>query len=271
MEWNDELLEIYQRQILLKDVGIEGMQRVLESKILVIGVGAIGCSVLQYLAASGVGEIGILGDATIERADISTQILYNLKDVGKSKLSVLKSRLKTINPRLKVRTHKDSISSENFETLVKIMQHYDIVLDCADSFAPKMLINAACVRSLATLVSGGISDMSLQVLSVKAGESACYSCVFGVSKGFLESLAKGVTYGEVASKNAAPTCAKSAMIGSVAGILGSIMVTEVIKILCDIKTPLFNTFLTFHTREMTLTRETIQRNPKCPICADSIK
>ncbi|MWV62029.1 hypothetical protein DCO58_06405 [Helicobacter saguini] len=276
MEWNDELMEIYQRQILLKDVGVSGVERILDSKILVVGAGAIACSALQYLASTGVGNIGILGDAVVENADISTQILYTFKDVGKSKLSVLKSRLKSQNPHLSVKTYKDSVTPQNFATLVKIVKSYDIVLDCSDSFVPKMLVNAVCIAANATLISGGVVDLSLQILSVKPRISACYSCIFGVSKGFLDSIlgdSKGSKNTESKScenaQSSGPTCAKSAMIGSVAGISGSMMATEAIKILCDIKTPLFNNFLTFHTREMKGVNETIERKENCPVCGDS--
>lgn len=260
MQWDDNLLELYQRQILLKDIGIEGQERICNAKILVIGAGAIGSSALYYLASSGVGNIGILGDANVELADVAAQILYTQKDVGKSKLKVAKSRLKAINPHTNIALHKGEFSPQN---IAEIVRNYDIVLDCADSFAPKFAINAACVREGKVLIHGGIVDFSVQLMSIRPHISACYSCVYGLPKGF------SLDFGDKCESNQnsnTPTCAKSAMLGALGGILGSMQATQAIKILCDIKESLFGSLITLHTREMQLKTEKFEKNKNCPIC-----
>lgn len=280
LEWNDENLELYQRHILLHDIGIEGQERLFDTKVLVIGVGAIGSNALYHLASAGIGTIGILGDAVLGLSDICSQILYTKKDVGKSKLTLTKARIKAINPHAKVRLHNTLLE---FHALVSIFKDYDLVLDCTDNFAPKCLINAVCIEANTPLIFGGIVDLSIQALSIKPKISACYSCVFGASKDFLESYkrAKNITDStnckdlresqmqeSCQTSQSSPTCAKSAIIGSVAGILGSIQATEAIKIISRINTPLYGNLLTLHTREMRFVSESVERNKHCPICAD---
>lgn len=258
MEWNDENLELYQRHILVSDIGIDGQERLFNASVLVIGLGAIGSSALYYLASGGVGRIGLLGDSELTLADISSQILYQKKDVGKSKLTLAKSKLKAINPSTELKAHKDSLE---FSSLSKIVKNYDVVLDCTDNFAPKFLINAVCVRENKHLISGGVVDLSLQLISINPHISACYSCLYGVPKGFLEN-----TETDCQKSSNAPTCAKSAIVGSVAGILGAMQATETIKLITQIKEVLYNTLLTLDTRNMQFRAEPIEKNKNCPIC-----
>lgn len=261
MEWNDENLELYQRHILLSDIGIDGQEKISNAKVLVIGLGAIGSSVLYYLVSAGVGTVGLLGDSPLSLADVSSQILYQRKDVGKSKLSLAKAHLKSINPQVTIKTHKDTLE---LHSLSKVIKSYDLVLDCTDNFAPKFLINLVCVKENKPLVCGGIVDLSIQIITIQPHVSACYSCIYGVPKDFLEN----VNSAECArsTKSNTPTCAQSAIIGSVAGILGSMEATEAIKYLTGIKEPLYNTLLTLDTRGMQFRAEKIERNTKCPIC-----
>lgn len=286
MEFNDELLEEFQRQILLSDIGIEGQMKLFEARILIIGVGSIGTNAFLHLLRSGVardkkGALGLFGEAKLELADISSQILYSPKDIGKSKLELLKAYAKAYSKGVNVKIHKDEF---NFSNLKKVLVDYDLVLDATDNFASKFLINAACVSEDKTLIHAGLFDFNLQLLSIKPFKSACYACYYGVPKSFLANLKASLN--KISSKNlkeiskenfkvnsqensqdsAAPTCAKSAILGSLAGILGALVATQAIKLITGIKESLFDELISFNARDFSLKKESLSKKADCEIC-----
>ena len=278
MEFTDALLEEFQRQILLSEIGIEGQMKLFEARILIIGAGSIGTNAFLHLLRSGVGcakngALALFGDAKLELADLSSQIFFNAKDVGKSKLELLKTYAKAYNKGVNIEIHKDEF---NFLNLKKVLKNYDLILDSTDNFASKFLINAACISENKTLIRAGISGFNLQLLSIKPFESACYSCLYGVPKHFLENLKENLNTSTNLNACAslqdennahAPTCAKSAILGSLAGILGSMQASQAIKIIAGIKESLFDELISFDARDFEIKKQNLNRKKDCEICS----
>jgi molybdopterin/thiamine biosynthesis adenylyltransferase/rhodanese-related sulfurtransferase len=204
----------YSRQIRLSEIGKEGQLKIKSSSVLVIGAGALGCPVLQYLTAAGVGTIGIVDNDIIDESNLQRQILYDIYDISKPKPIAARDKLDRLNPNVTFRTHFIRL---NKETVLNIIKDYEIIVDCTDNFASRYLINDACVILNKPWVYGAIFKFTGQVMVLNYRNGPTLRCIFPDPPHPLE----------------VPSCAEAGVIGSLAGIIGSIQATEIVKMIVD--------------------------------------
>jgi molybdopterin-synthase adenylyltransferase len=247
MEFTEERMERYSRHILLKEVGVEGQRRLWNSRILIIGAGGLGAPAALYLAAAGVGTLGIADGDVVELSNLQRQVIHFSEDVGKPKAISAQDKVRRINPDVNVRAHCEFVKADN---IVPLLEQYDFVIDGTDNFAAKFLINDACVLAKRPYSHGGILTFSGQTMTVLPGQSACYRCVFPVPP------PQGVV----------PTCSQAGVLGAVAGMLGTIQAAEALKFATGAGTLLANELLVFDALDMSFRRVPLRRNPDCPVC-----
>jgi len=247
MEFNELTLQRYSRNIILQEIGIEGQERICNGSVLVIGAGGLGSPALLYLAAAGVGRIGIVDFDKVDLTNLQRQIIHFTPDVGKSKVLSAKEKIVALNPEVKVETYDVLLSSENIREIVK---NYDFVVDGTDNFRSKFLINDACYFEGKPLSHGGILRFFGQTMTIIPGKSACYRCVFNSPP----------------PKDAVPTCSQAGILGSVAGILGTIQATEALKYLTGAGDLLVNTLLTFDAKTFNFRKINLKKQDGCRLC-----
>tara|TARA_Y100001970_G_scaffold86360_1_gene108883 strand:+ start:33 stop:788 length:756 start_codon:yes stop_codon:yes gene_type:complete len=208
---NKKLIERYSRQIVLKDVGPIGQKNIIKSNVLVVGAGGLGCPVIDYLSRAGVGNIGVIDHDKVNISNIHRQSLYDSRDIGKFKVSVLKKKIKLINPQVKIKIFKERIEKNNIE---KIFKNYDFIIDGSDNFKTKFLLNEYSLKYKKILIVGAISKMDGHIFTFdfKNKNSPCLKC-FYQTKPSDEIL----------------NCEFEGILGPVAGIVGSIQAMEVLK------------------------------------------
>lgn len=246
MSLNDEQIERYSRHIILSDVGVEGQEKILAGRVLIIGAGGLGAPAALYLAAAGVGTIGLVDGDNVELSNLQRQVIHFTADVGKAKVLSAQEKIQAINPGVKVITHRERVFSGNIADIIK---DYDFVLDGTDNFAAKFLINDACVLAAKPFSHGGILRFGGQAMTYLPG-SACYRCVF------IGAPPKG----------AVPSCSQAGILGAVAGMLGTIQAAEVLRYLIGKGDLLVNRLLIFDALNMKFRETTVKRNPHCPLC-----
>lgn len=246
---DEERLERYSRNILLKDVGIEGQEKLFAAKILIVGAGGLGSPAALYLGAAGVGTIGIADGDRVDLSNLQRQIAHTTADVGRPKADSAAEKLRAINPDVTVHIHREFLNAEN---ALGIVRQYDFVLDGTDSFASKFLINDACVIAGVPFSHGGILRFDGQTMTVVPRKSACYRCVFR----------------NPPPRNAVPTCAQAGILGAVAGMLGTIQAAEALKLVIGAGQLLTDALLVFDSLAMTFRRVAIHRDPRCAVCGD---
>ena len=248
MEFTDSQIERYSRHIILEDVGVEGQIKIQQGKVLIVGAGGLGSSVALYLAAAGVGTIGIIDGDVVDLSNLQRQIIHFTKDVNKPKVISAKEKINQINPEVKVITYQELLTTDNVFDIIK---DYDFVIDGTDNFATKFLINDACVLAGKPYSHGGILRFEGQAMTYIPG-SACYRCIFNSPP----------------PANAVPTCSQAGVLGSIAGILGTIQATEALKFLVCKGKLLTNRLLIFDAKEMEFRTVKVKHNSQCPICGD---
>ncbi len=248
MNLRDDQIERYSRHIILQDVGVGGQEKILKAKVLVIGAGGLGAPALLYLAAAGVGTLGIIDGDVVDMSNLQRQVIHFTGDVGKPKIESAAEKIAQINPDVNAVTYRDVIRAEN---AFEIIKDYDFVLDGTDNFAAKFLINDACVLAGKPYSHGGILRFDGQTMTYTPG-SACYRCIFK----------------EAPPKNAVPTCSQAGVLGAIAGMLGTIQAAEVLKFITGVGDLLTNRLLIFDAKRMTFRTVAVKRNPKCPVCGD---
>lgn len=250
IDFNKDTLNRYSRQIILSEIGIEGQERLLKSKVFIIGAGALGSPVGLYLAAAGVGNIAIADADFIDISNLQRQIAHKSKDLGKSKAQSLKNAMLDINPDINIVSHDILVNASNIENLIN---GYDFVIDCTDNFAAKFLINDACVKLRICFSHAGVLRWGGQSMSINPHKSACYACIFDSPP----------------PVDALPTCSSAGIIGSVAGLIGTIQASEAIKVLTGVGQPLFDSLLSFDALSMSFRKIKFKKNPKCRVCGDN--
>ena len=208
---NKKLIERYSRQIVLKDVGPSGQKKIIKSRVLVVGAGGLGCPVIDYLSRAGIGNIGVVDHDKINISNIHRQSLYNTKDIGKFKVNVLKKKIKLVNSQVKIKTFKKKIERKNIE---KIFKGYDFIVDGSDNFKTKFLLNEYSIKYKKILIVGAISKMDGHIFTFdfRNKNSPCLKC-FYQSEPSDEVL----------------NCEFEGILGPVAGIVGNIQATEILK------------------------------------------
>ena len=250
MSFTEEQITRYSRHILLPEVGGKGQKKLAQAKIFVVGAGGLGSPVALYLAAAGVGTIGLIDSDIVDISNLQRQVLHHTPDVGRSKVQSAKEKIEALNPDVNVETYETRFGQENAIDLIK---PYDIVIDGVDNFPAKFLINDACYFSEKPLIHGGILRFEGRVFSIFPGQSACYRCIFK----------------QPPPAGLVPSCQEAGIIGAVAGIIGTIQATEAIKIVLGIGQPLTNRILDFDAQKTTFREIKTKRNPKCILCGEN--
>ena len=233
----------FEKQIILKKVGIAGQERIKKAKVLIIGIGGLGCPLLTYLASSGINNIGIVDHDKVELGNLNRQILFNTSDLGKYKVVQAKSKVIKIYKKIKIKTFKKKISTKNINSILK---DYSIICDGTDNFETRYLINDYCKSKKKILISGAISKFDGHLFKFDFKKKIpCFRC-------FMPEL-------PIRENN----CETEGIFSPVAGILGSLQANEVLKTVLDLKDDLNNNFLVFNSLKMTLRRVKINKNPKC--------
>ncbi|GAM08000.1 putative adenylyltransferase/sulfurtransferase MoeZ [Geobacter sp. OR-1] len=239
--------ERYSRHLMLEGVGSTGQERLLAGKVLVIGAGGLGSPATLYLAAAGIGTLGVADADIVELSNLQRQILHTTADIGSPKTASARRKLEAINPETKLIPYQLRVARDN---IPELLNGYDFVLDCTDNFETKFLINDACVLAGKPYSHGGILRFSGQTMTVAPGRSACYRCIFP----------------EQPDDSTALACSRAGVIGVLPGVIGTIQATEAIKHLLGIGEPLLNRMLTYDSLRMKFREIPIRRSPECPIC-----
>lgn len=227
MEWTKQELERYSRHLRLDQVGEQGQARLKAAKVLVIGAGGLGCPVLQYLAAAGVGTLGIVDGDVVDLSNLQRQILYTTPDIGMLKVEAAKTRLEAINPLLNIHTYPYELTKDN---ALELFEQYDIVVDGSDNFATRYLVNDAAVITEKTLVYGSIFKFEGQVAVFNYQNGPSYRCLFPTPP----------PVGQV------PSCSEIGVLGVLPGIIGTMQANEVLKIILGIGTVLSGKLMVFN-------------------------
>ena len=243
-------IERYSRHIILKEVGGKGQQKLFDGRVLIIGAGGLGAPIALYLAAAGVGTIGIADADDVDLSNLQRQVIHFTADIGKPKVESAREKMQAINPDVQVITYKEWLSAANINGIIA---DYDFIIDGTDNFAAKFLINDACVLAKKPYSHGGILQFDGQTLTVKPGESACYRCLFP----------------EPPPRDAIPTCSQAGVIGVLPGVLGTIQATEAIKFLLGKGDLLTDRLLTYNALRMKFREVSLKRRASCPVCGDN--
>jgi len=250
MDFTDEQLERYSRHIVLKEVGGVGQVALLNAKVLVVGAGGLGAPMLMYLAAAGVGTIGIIDDDIVELSNLQRQVIHTTPDVGKPKVESAAESIRALNPDVTVNIYQDRLTLAN---AFELIAEYDIVADGCDNFKTRLIVSDACVALEKTLVSGALSSYSGQVATFKphAGEGLpCYRC-------FLPAAPPEREPG---------TCAELGVLGAVAGMVGTMQALEVLKEITGVGESLAGQILIIDALSMTTRKVGLRKEPRCRAC-----
>ncbi len=250
MDFSEEQIQRYARHILLQEVGGEGQARLLGSKVLVVGAGGLGSPLLLYLAAAGVGTIGIVDDDRVDLSNLQRQIVHTTASIGRPKVESARETVAAINPETRVIAHNQRLTVDNALDLVA---DYDLVADGSDNFPTRFLINDACFFARRPLVSAAILRFDGQISTFKAFESGpCYRCLFR----------------EAPPEGQIPTCAEAGVLGALCGMVGSMQTTEVLKELMGIGDSLSGWLMVCDALTTTFRKIKFNPDPECPLCGD---
>ncbi len=249
MDFSEDQVQRYARHILLAEVGGQGQARLLESKVLVIGAGGLGSPALLYLAAAGVGTIGVVDDDVVDLSNLQRQVVHGTGSVGRPKVESAAETIAAINPEIDVIAHSERITAANALDLIFA---YDVVADGSDNFPTRFLVNDACHFAAKTLVSAAILRFDGQVSTFKAG-GPCYRCLFR----------------EPPPPGQIPSCAEAGVLGALCGMVGSLQATEVLKELLGIGESLAGHLLICDGLNTTFRKIAVRRDPGCPLCGEA--
>ena len=245
--------ERYSRHLLLPEIGEAGQQKLKAARVLVVGAGGLGSPASLYLAAAGIGTLGIVDHDRVDLSNLQRQLLFDGASIGASKALAAQARLRALNGEINVVPHPLELRAAN---ALELIQQYDCIIDGSDRLATRYLVNDACVLLKRPLVSAAIHRFEGQAMTYLPGEGPCYRCLFPAS-----------------SAAVAPNCAEAGVLGVLPGVLGALQATEAIKVLLSIGTPLIGRLMTFDALEMAWREFRFQRRAECAVCgtAPSIK
>lgn len=239
----------YTRHTMLPEVGKEGQIKLLDSKVLLIGAGGLGCPAGLYLAAAGVGTLGFVDYDVVDKSNLQRQILHTEDRVGQAKTESAKKTIQGINSDVHVVEHREKISSEN---ALQLLEGYDVVMNGCDNFPTRYLLNDACVFTKKPMVDGSIYRFEGQVTVYQPFKGPCYRCL----------------YPEPPPPEMAPSCAEAGVLGVLPGIIGSLQAIETIKLLLGIGEPLVGRLLMYDALKQSFREMRVRRDPKCPVCSE---
>jgi sulfur-carrier protein adenylyltransferase/sulfurtransferase len=245
---NAEQRDRYSRQLLLPEVGPEGQQKLLDAKVLLLGAGGLGSPAALYLAAAGVGTLGIVDNDEVDVSNLQRQVIHSTDRVGVAKVDSAEETIKALNPDVKVQKYNVRLGAEN---IMEILPGYDVVVDGLDNFPTRYLLNDASVRLGIPVVSAAILGFEGQLSVFKPYDGPCYRCLFPVPP----------------PAELAPSCGANGVLGVLPGTMGLLQATEVIKLILGIGDPLIGRLAMYDALAATLTEVKVRRDPQCPICS----
>ncbi len=247
-EFSEMDAERYARHLMLEQVGISGQKKLRCSKVLIVGAGGLGAPAALYLAAAGVGTIGIVDDDCVELSNLQRQILHTTEQVGKKKVDSAREMLGKLNPGVAVKTYPVRLTAGN---IMELIREYDFILECVDNFPTKFLINDACVIAKKPFCHGGVLGFQGQLMTYVPGQGPCYRCIFE----------------EIPEPGSIPSCQEVGILGVMAGIIGSLQGLEALKYLLDMGNLLTGRMLVFDGLPMKF-REAVfgHASPQCKVC-----
>ena len=241
--------EGYSRHIILQAVGVKGQKKLLNASVLIIGAGGLGAPAALYLAAAGVGTIGIVDADEVDLSNLQRQVIHTTNDVGKAKVKSAAETMEAINPDVTVKTYRTFVDSTNIMDLIK---DYDFIIDGTDNFPAKFLINDACVMAGKPFSHAGIIRFKGQLMTYVPGEGPCYRCVFK----------------NPPPKDAVPTCKQAGVIGAMGGVIGSLQAMEAIKYIIGKGELLTGKLLTYDALKMEFHTIKLPKDHHCAVCGD---
>lgn len=239
----------YSRHLIIPDVAMAGQQRLMNARVLCVGAGGLGSPALMYLAAAGVGTLGIVEFDTVDESNLQRQIIHGQSDIGKSKALSAKEKIAEINPNVNVIVHEIRLDTDN---VIDIFAQYDLIVDGTDNFATRYLVNDACVLLKKPYVWGSIYRFDGQASVFWAEYGPCYRCL----------------YPEPPPPGMVPSCAEGGVLGVLCASIGSIQTTEAIKLITGIGEPLIGQLMIYDALEMTYRKIKVRKDPKCPLCSE---
>ncbi|QLD85570.1 molybdopterin-synthase adenylyltransferase MoeB [Natronomonas halophila] len=243
-------LDRYSRHIIMDDVGPEGQKELLDSRVLCIGAGGLGSPIIQYLAAAGVGTLGIVDDDVVERSNLQRQVIHGDADVGRPKVDSAAEFVADLNPDVTVETHELRLDPSNID---EFLEEYDVVVDGSDNFATRYLVNDACTLAGVPFAHGAILRFEGQITTFEANEDGpCYRCLFP----------------EAPEPGTVPDCATAGVLGVLPGTVGCIQATEAVKLVLGYGETLDGRMLFYDAADMTFEEIQVEPRPDCPVCSD---
>ena len=239
----------YSRHLIIPDVGMDGQKRLKNAKVLCVGAGGLGSPALMYLAAAGVGTLGIVEFDEVDESNLQRQIIHSQADIGRSKAESARDSVLGINPYVNVILHEERLEADN---VMEIFSQYDLIVDGTDNFATRYLVNDACVLLNKPYVWGSIYRFDGQASVFWSEHGPCYRCL----------------YPEPPPPGMVPSCAEGGVLGVLPGIVGSLQANEAIKLALGIGAPLVGRLLLFDALETTFTEVALRRDPDCPVCGE---
>ena len=238
----------YSRHLLIPEIGVDGQQKLLDAKVLLLGAGGLGSPTALYLAAAGVGTLGIVDDDVVDTSNLQRQVIHSTQRIGIPKVDSAEVAIRALNPDVKVRKYETRIDASN---IMEIIEGYDVIVDGVDNFPTRYLLNDATVRLRIPVVSASILGFDGQLSVFKPYEGPCYRCLFR----------------EPPPAELAPSCGANGVLGVLPGTMGLLQATEVIKLILGIGEPAIGRLLLYDALGATLTEVKVHRDPQCPICS----
>ena len=239
----------YSRHTLLPEVGVDGQLKLLNSKVLLLGAGGLGAPSGLYLAAAGVGTLGIVDDDVVDESNLQRQVIHNTERVGVAKTASARVAIEALNPDVEVVEHNTRLDASN---ILELLEPYDVIVDGADNFPTRYLLNDASVRLGKPVVSASILGFDGQISTFVPHEGPCYRCLYPVPP----------------PPELAPSCGANGVLGVMAGVMGLLQANEVIKLVAGIGEPLIGRLLLYESLGTRFTELKVKRDPKCPVCGD---
>ena len=251
MELTDEQIQRYSRHIILSEVGGKGQKKLAQAKVLVIGAGGLGSPAAMYLAAAGVGTLGLVDGDVVDLSNLQRQILHTTAAVGVPKVESGRKTLVALNPELTIKTYQEHVTADN---VMRFLPDYDIILDGSDNFSTRFLINDACFFAKKTLVSGSIFRFEGQLTTIKPHEGyPCYRCL----------------YPEPPPAGLVPNCQEAGVLGVLAGTIGVLQAAEAIKEILRLGETLADKLLIYDALDMKFKKVSRPKDPACPLCGSN--
>lgn len=247
MAFTEEQLVRYSRHIILSEVGGKGQKKIGQARVLIVGAGGLGSPIALYLAAAGVGTIGIIDPDTVDLSNLHRQVIHHTSDLERPKVTSAQEKIAALNPEVKVLPYIEYLNAKN---ALDLFGDYDYIIDGTDNFPVKYLINDAAYFAKKPFIHGGILRFEGQLFTIIPSESACYRCIFP----------------EPPSTGVIPTCQEAGVLGTLAGLIGTLQATEVLKLILGIGVPLTNRILSYDALRTSFREIPIRKNPDCPLC-----